>query len=594
MARLVIRPAQAEKCVLRVPAGTDLVEWYFEQGWTDGLPVVSPTRALVDAFVEALGGDPQFVECKVPPRHGSLTREVLAINMVMAGCKPQYASVVRAAMLALSAKAFNLNGVQATTHMAAPLLVVNGPIAREIGMNGDCNAFGPGNRANATIGRALRLVLLNVGGGWPGDLDKSTLGHPGKYTYCVAENEAVSPWAPYHVEKGFSPDDSAVFVLAAEPPHSVTNHVANDPEGILDSICSAMSTIANNNAVSSGHCAVVIGPEHARTIAAKGWTRHDVRNYLALHAYNLFSEITFNERYGKIYNRNLPKWYKREPQARTPIVPGPDHIHLFVIGGDGTLRGGAAINSEIRKRNLKKSVIGVPKTIDNDIMYLDKSFGFETAFADAVKAVSCAHIEAVGAVNGIGLVKLMGRDSGFIACFAALAAQHVNFCLIPEVPFSLEGPRGLLEMVRHRIARRKHALVVVAEGAGQELMQTNGGEKDASGNRRLGDIGLFLKDKINDFFAERRMKISLKYIDPSYTIRSVPASPQDNFYCSRLAQNAVHAGMGGRTNMLIGRWHGSFVHIPFELAIKGRRKVDPDGDLWQAVLESTGQPAWMR
>jgi hypothetical protein len=237
-------------------------------------------------------------------------------------------------MLALTAKAFNLNGVQATTHMAAPLLVVNGPIAREIGMNGDCNAFGSGNRANATIGRALRLVLLNVGGGWPGDLDKSTLGHPGKYTYCVAENEAASPWAPYHVEKGFSPEDSAVFVLAAEPPHSVTNHVANDPEGILDSICSAMSTIANNNAVSSGHCAVVIGPEHARTIAAKGWTRYDVRNYLALHAYNLFSDLTFNERYGKIYNRNLPKWYKREPQARIPIVPGPDHIHLFVIGGE--------------------------------------------------------------------------------------------------------------------------------------------------------------------------------------------------------------------------------------------------------------------
>jgi hypothetical protein len=335
MARAALKSAgTADEDVLNVPASENLVEWYFEQGWTDGLPVVPPTRKLVDAFVEALGGDPQLVECKVPPRHGSLTREVLAINMVMAGCKAEYAPVVRAAVLALTAKAFNLNGVQATTHMAAPLLVVNGPIARDIGMNGDCNAFGSGNRANATMGRALRLVLLNVGGGWPGDLDKSTLGHPGKYTYCVAENEAASPWAPYHVEKGFSPEDSAVFVLAAEPPHSVTNHVANDPEGILDSICSAMSTIANNNAVSSGHCAVVIGPEHARTIAAKGWTRHDVRNYLALHAYNLFSDLTFNERYGKIYNRNLPKWYKREPHARIPIVPGPDHIHLFVIGGE--------------------------------------------------------------------------------------------------------------------------------------------------------------------------------------------------------------------------------------------------------------------
>ncbi len=282
----------------------------------------------------ALGGDPHFVECKVPPRHGSLSREVLAINMVMAGCKPEYAPVVRAAILALTAKAFNLNGVQATTHMAAPLLIVNGPLAAAIGMNGDCNAFGSGNRANATIGRALRLVLLNVGGGRPGDLDKSTLGHPGKYTYCVAENERASPWAPYHVEKGFAPEDSTVFVLAAEPPHSVTNHVANDAQGILDSIASAMSTIANNNAVSSGHCAVIIGPEHARTIAGNGWTRHDVNSYLAMNAYNLFSDLTFNERYGKIYNRNLPKWYKREPGSRIPVVPSPDHIHLFVIGGE--------------------------------------------------------------------------------------------------------------------------------------------------------------------------------------------------------------------------------------------------------------------
>jgi hypothetical protein len=328
------RAPAAEASVIRVPAGTDLIEWYFERGWTDGLPVVPPTREKVDAVIDALGGDSNLVECRLPPRYGSLSREVLAINMVMAGCKPEYAPVVRAALLALTTEAFNLNGVQATTHMAAPLLIVNGPIAQAIGMNGGCNAFGSGNRANATIGRALRLVLLNVGGGWPGELDKSTLGHPGKYTYCVAENEEASPWAPYHVEKGFSPEESTVFVLAAEPPHSVTNHVANDPEGILDSIISAMSTIAHNNAVSSGHCSVIIGPEHARTIAAKGWTRHDVRSYLAMNAYNLFSELTFNERYGKIYNRNLPRWYKREPSARIPIVPSADHIHLFVGGGE--------------------------------------------------------------------------------------------------------------------------------------------------------------------------------------------------------------------------------------------------------------------
>jgi 6-phosphofructokinase 1 len=266
---------------------------------------------------------------------------------------------------------------------------------------------------------------------------------------------------------------------------------------------------------------------------------------------------------------------------------------LFVIGGDGTLRGGAAINAELRRRGLKKAVIGIPKTIDNDIMYLDKSFGFETAFAEAVKAVSCAHVEAVGAVNGIGLVKLMGRDSGFIACFAALAGQHVNFCLIPEVPFQLEGERGLLEMLRFRLAQRKHAVIVIAEGAGQDLMHVDTSLTDPSGNRKLGDIGIFLKDRIVEFFRSRKIEVNVKYIDPSYIIRSVPASPQDNVYCSRLAQSAVHAGMAGKTNMLVGRWHGTFVHLPFALVTKGRRKVDSDGDLWHAVLECTGQPPRM-
>ena len=176
-------PFEAAGNALRVPTDTDLVEWYFEQGWTDGLPVVPPTGERIAACIKALGGEPELLECQVPPRYGGLTREVLAINMVMAGCKPEYAPVVRAAMLALTSPGFNLNGVQATTHMAGPLLVVSGPVAREIGMNGGVNAFGSGNRANATIGRAIRLVLLNVGGGTPGDLEKSTLGHPGKYTY---------------------------------------------------------------------------------------------------------------------------------------------------------------------------------------------------------------------------------------------------------------------------------------------------------------------------------------------------------------------------------------------------------------------------
>ena len=316
-----------------VPEGTDLVEWYFEQGWGDGLPVVPPTPEKLAAMLEALGGEPALVECRVPPRWGSLTREVLAVNLVMAGCLPAYAPVVRAAMLALCDKPFNLNGVQSTTHMAAPLLVVNGPIRYKIGMNPGHNVFGSGNRANATIGRAVRLVLLTVGGAIPGDLDKSTLGHPGKYTFCIAENEEASPWPPYHVERGHGKEESTVFLIASEPPHSVTNHVANDPEGVLDSIVSAMSTYAHNNAVSSGSCTVVIGPEHADTISGKGWTRADVCNYLWMNAGNTFGEISFNNRYGHVYNRNLPRWYRREPGARIPVVPSPEDIHLFVAGG---------------------------------------------------------------------------------------------------------------------------------------------------------------------------------------------------------------------------------------------------------------------
>src|SRR5580692_11642307 len=317
----------------RVPTNTDLIELYYERGWSDGLPVVPPTQEKIDAVVAALGGEPQFVECKVAPRWGALTREILAINMVMAGCRPEYAPIVRAAMLALTDRAFNLNGVQATTHVASPLIVVNGPLAAEVGMNGGPNAFGSGNRANATIGRAVRLIMLNVGGGWPPDFDKSTLGHPGKYSYCVAENELDSPFAPYHVEHGYSAMDSTVFAMAAEAPHSVTDHQCNDPEGILDTMCSAMSTIASNTAVLSGHCAVALGLEHVRTIAAHGWTRNDVKNYLWLNSGNRFDALSRGHRYGKVYNRNLPKWYKREPDSRIPIVESPERIHLFVVGG---------------------------------------------------------------------------------------------------------------------------------------------------------------------------------------------------------------------------------------------------------------------
>ena len=285
----------------------------------------------------------------------------------------------------------------------------------------------------------------------------------------------------------------------------------------------------------------------------------------------------------------------RGPQKVPEMVDLLEEMNVdlfFVVGGDGTLRGAAEVAAECERRGLKKAVIGIPKTIDNDIMYLDKSFGFETAFAAAVGAVKSAYIESIGSVNGVGLIKLMGRDSGFIACYAALAAGNVDFVLIPEVPFNLEGERGLLEALRYRLAKKKNAVIIIAEGAGQNLMQSEGGT-DASGNKKYGDVGLFLKDKINAFFKDRRTECNLKYIDPSYIIRSVPANAQDNVYCSQLTQHAVHAAMAGKTSMLVGRWHGAFVHLPIALATQGRKKVDAQSELWHSVLESTGQPARM-
>jgi 6-phosphofructokinase 1 len=262
---------------------------------------------------------------------------------------------------------------------------------------------------------------------------------------------------------------------------------------------------------------------------------------------------------------------------------------LFVIGGDGTIRGAMEIVREIAARGDRIAVVGIPKTIDNDIQYIDQSFGFQTAFSEATKSIRAAHVEATGAPNGVGLVKLMGRHSGFIACYASLAMSDVNFVLIPEVKFQLEGECGLLAALRSRLERRSHAVVVVAEGAGQELLEDRGGS-DASGNKKLTDIGPWLRDRMNSHFKSIGVELNLKYIDPSYQIRSVPANPYDSVYCVRLAHNAVHAAISGRTETVIGRWRGRFVHVPMALAIRQRNTVDPHGDLWMSVLEATGQP----
>lgn len=259
---------------------------------------------------------------------------------------------------------------------------------------------------------------------------------------------------------------------------------------------------------------------------------------------------------------------------------------LFTVGGDGTLKGAGDIAGEVARRGLDISVIGVPKTIDNDISFVQMSFGFVTAVSEARTAIYSAHVEAVGAKNGVGLVKLMGRESGFIAAYASLANSDVNFCLIPEVPFGL---KAFLDALEERLQVRGHTVVVVGEGAGQNLLGEAGG-LDASGNVVFGDIGIFLRDRIKRRFKERGVPVNLKYIDPSYTIRSMPAESYDSAFCLLLGQNAVHAGMAGKTDMIVGYWNNRITHVPIPLAVSRRRKIMPDSWVWSSVLSATGQP----
>ena len=265
---------------------------------------------------------------------------------------------------------------------------------------------------------------------------------------------------------------------------------------------------------------------------------------------------------------------------------------LFIIGGDGTQRGSYDIACEVEKRGLKCAVVGVPKTVDNDLMFIDRSFGFETAVQRAKEAVAAVHMEAASQINGIGLVKLMGREAGFIATEAALASHETNFCLIPEVPFEMEGPNGFLENLERRLAKRGHAVIVVSEGAGQDLL-TSTGATDASGNKKLADIGVFLKTEIEKYFKAKNIEINLKYIDPSYQVRASVTTAADSIYCERLGNNAVHAAMAGKTKCVIGLVHDKFVHLPIKAVTAHRNAVDPTGSLWRDALDATGQPTLM-
>ena len=282
----------------------------------------------------------------------------------------------------------------------------------------------------------------------------------------------------------------------------------------------------------------------------------------------------------------------RGPQDIEEIVDTLERMNiglLFMIGGDGTIVAATKIADAITVRGLNISVVGIPKTIDNDIYMISRSFGFDTAVDVATLAIKGAHSEAKGYPGGIGLIKLMGRHSGFIAATATLSQQDVNFVLIPEVDFDLEGPNGFFKVLEKRLNLRAHAVIVVAEGAGQKFFKNKIKDLDESGNIRLDDIGKFLKNEISTYFKAKKIEITVKYIDPSYMIRSLPANANDRVFCSFLGRDAVHAGMAGKTRLLIGHWNNQFVHIPMDASAGKRKQVDPDGKLWLSVLEATGQ-----
>lgn len=261
---------------------------------------------------------------------------------------------------------------------------------------------------------------------------------------------------------------------------------------------------------------------------------------------------------------------------------------LLCIGGDGTQRGAHAMAQEVARRGAKISIVGIPKTIDNDVKFCFSTFGFFTAVAEAEQVIDRAHVEAKSAINGVGLVKLMGREAGFIAASATLASGEANFCFIPEFPLELAGPDGFLSRLKRRLAAREHAVVVVAEGAGQHLLES-ANACDASGNRKLADIGVFLKEEIERYLKHEGVPVSVKYFDPSYYIRSLPASAVDSLLCERFARAAVHAGMAGKTDLLVGLRHNQLVHVPLAVSAGAIKRLDPESELWMSVLSLTGQ-----
>jgi len=336
--------------------------------------------------------------------------------------------------------------------------------------------------------------------------------------------------------------------------------------------------------------AIVMDAYHHYHVASVIGIRYGLQGFIPKYGHDIV-ELTPNNVSNSHVFGGTELGSSRGPQAADEIVDALERMNvgvLFMIGGDGTMKAAARIVQEVKSRNSRISIIGIPKTIDNDINFVGTSFGFDTAVEKATEAIACAHVEANGAFNGIGIVKLMGRESGFIAAQATLALKEVNFVLVPESPFSLDGPDGLLDQLEKRLRSRKHAVIVVAEGAGQHLCEASG-RTDASGNPMLCDICAILIARIKEHFKAKDMEATIKFIDPSYIIRSVPANANDRVYCGFLGQNAVHAAMAGKTGMVVSRLQSRYVHAPLEMVTMKRKKLNTESDYWRAVLESTGQ-----
>jgi hypothetical protein len=337
---------------------SDEFELWFERGVTDGLPVVPPTRERVARMLDGTRREPGAPLGALPPNYAVLTVEKLAVNAVMAGCRPEYMPVLVAAAECACDPAFNLHGVATSTHFSAPLIVVNGPIRPRIGLNASFGVFGPGYRANATIGRTLRLVMINVGGARPGEISMSTFGHPGRYTYCIAEHEEASPWPPYHVSRGLAPGTSAVTLFAGEAPHGISDHASRTARSLAGSLGWSMAGLWNSKHFPLySHTMLVVGPEHARTFADDGWSREDLARHLHETIRVPYRTLLADADHGE--STNL-RYGKREPGPDEMVskFPSPDEIHVVVAGGTAG-RFSMAIPGWLGTRNGSRPVTGV-------------------------------------------------------------------------------------------------------------------------------------------------------------------------------------------------------------------------------------------